>query len=814
MLTATPAETSCYHCGENCQNHPIQFDEKSFCCEGCKTVYSIINKVELCDYYNLNHSPGVNQKHLSNSSKFAVLDDVTVQNKLIKFKDNNISHVTFYTPQMHCSSCIWLLEHLTKIDAGILSSQVNFLKKEVTVVFQHDKVSLRTVAEILTSVGYEPHISLNDLADKGIKKYNRTRIFKIGVAGFAFGNIMMLSFPEYFSGGHFEQQQLGRLFSWLNLVLALPVFFYSASEFYISAWGGLKQKFLNIDAPIVLAIVITFGRSVFEIVTETGAGYLDSMSGIVFFMLVGRFFQDKTYSSLTFNRDYTSYFPLGVTRLEEDGSEKQVPVSAIHQGDRIKVLSGEIIPADAILFMGKAQIDYSFVTGESIPVDKQIGEIIYAGGRQTSGALELEVVREVSQSYLTQLWNNDAFRNEREEKKVSFIHRLARQFTWVLFSIAITSAIYWSQNDPSRIWSAVTAVLIVACPCALLLSATFTNGSMLRMLQKFGFYARNANVIERIGEADTLVFDKTGTITVQQHADVTYEGQSLTTQHSAMVRTLAAQSSHPLSRAVVTFLPMHARVPFSGFREIKGAGIEAVFGQQRVRMGSPAFLGLSVTAPERGSAIYIEVDGGIVGRFTVSTVYREHLQAIVSDLKNDFEISVLSGDNAAERGHLSKVFGNDTELRFNCSPHEKLEIIQGLQKSGRKVIMTGDGLNDAGALQQSDAGIAITDNVNNFSPACDVIFEGKNFGILPELIRYCKQEKTIIAGSFIISILYNFVGLWFAVQGTLEPVIAAILMPISSVSIVVFTTSMSSLLARKLKAKAKALNITASYDER
>ncbi len=814
MLTASPTKTACYHCGENVQNQPIQFDEKSFCCEGCKTVYSIINKVELCDYYSLNQAPGINQKNLSNSSKFAVLDDQSVQQKLIKFKDNTISHITFYTPQMHCSSCIWLLEHLQKINAGILSSQVNFLKKEVTVVYEYEKVSLRTIAEILTSVGYEPHISLNDLSEKGIKKYNRTRIFKIGVAGFAFGNIMMLSFPEYFAGGHFEHQQIGRLFSWLNLLLSLPVFFYSASEFYISAWGALKQRFLNIDAPIVLAIVITFGRSVYEILTQTGAGYLDSMSGIVFFMLVGRFFQDKTYSSLTFNRDYTSYFPLGVTRLQEDGSEKQVPVSEIKSGDRIKVLSGEIIPADAILFMGKAQIDYSFVTGESIPVDKQIGEIIYAGGRQTAGALELEVVREVSQSYLTQLWNNDAFRNDREEKKVSFIHKLARQFTWVLFSIAIASALYWSINDSTRVWSSVTAVLIVACPCALLLSATFTNGSMLRMLQKFGFYARNANVIERIGEADTIVFDKTGTITVQHQAEVLYDGQPLTESQSGMIRTLAAQSSHPLSRAVVTYLPIHTRLPFTGFKEIKGAGIEAYFNEQQVRIGSPAYLGLSVTAPEKGSVIYIELEGKIMGRFIVSTVYRQHLNEVVSDLKHDFGISVLSGDNAAERSNLHHLFGRETELLFDRSPNEKLQYIQHLQKEGKKVIMTGDGLNDAGALQQSDAGIAITDNVNNFSPACDVIFEGKNFGLFPELIRYCRKEKTIITGSFIISILYNFIGLWFAVQGTLEPVIAAILMPISSVSIVVFTTTMSSLLARKLKSRAKALNIQANYDQK
>jgi len=814
MLTVTSAETTCYHCGENCQNHPLPFDSKLFCCDGCKTVYSIINKVELCDYYSFNVTPGVNQRTRVHQGKFAVLDDVLVQQKLIKFKNNNISHITFYTPQMHCSSCIWLLEHLQKINPGILSSQVNFLKKEVTVVFQHDQVSLRKIAEILTSVGYEPHISLNDLADKGIKKYNRARIFKIGVAGFAFGNIMMLSFPEYFSGGHFEHAQIGRLFSWLNLILSLPVFFYSASEFYVSAWGGLKQKFLNIDAPIVLAIFITFGRSVYEIVTNTGAGYLDSMSGIVFFMLVGRFFQDKTYSSLTFNRDYTSYFPLGVTRLEEDGSEKHMPVSEIKTGDRIRVLSGEIIPADAILFIGKAQIDYSFVTGESVPVDKQIGEIIYAGGRQTGGALELEVVREVSQSYLTQLWNNEAFRNQTEEKKTSFIHKLARQFTWVLFSIAVSSATYWYFHDPSRVWSAVTAILIVACPCALLLSATFTNGSMLRMLQKFGFYARNANVIERIGDSDAIVFDKTGTITIQHHAEVTYDGQALSDQEQAMIRTLASQSSHPLSRAVVSYLPMYTRIPFHQFKETKGAGIEAHFNEVTVRIGSPAYLGLNVASMAKGSVIYVEIDNKIVGRFAITTIYREHLNEVIDELKNTYEVSVLSGDNASEKRTLSEVFGEQTELKFNQNPQEKLEYIKKLQTKGRRVIMTGDGLNDAGALQQSDAGIAITDNVNNFSPACDVIFEGKNFGLFPELIRYCKKEKTIIAGSFIISILYNIIGLYFAVQGTLEPVIAAILMPISSVSIVIFTTSMSSVLATKLKTKAKALNIKTMNEQK
>ncbi len=391
---------SCYHCGDDCKSEPIAYDDKNFCCEGCKMVYDIINKKGLCDYYNLEENPGLSQKIKVREGKFAFLDDESISSQLIHFKEGNQYHVTFYLPQMHCSSCVWLLEHLNKINSGIINSQVNFIKKEVTVIYQKQLVSLKQIAEILSSVGYEPHISLNNLDDKKVSKHNKSKIYKIGVAGFAFGNIMMLSFPEYFSFGSIEDDQLRRFFSYLNLLLALPVFFYSASDFFVTSYKSLRQKFLNIDAPIALAVLITFSRSVFEIITESGAGYLDSMSGIVFFMLVGRYFQDYTYETLSFERDYKSFFPLGISVIRENQREVQISVSKLKVGDRIKIHHGEIIPADSILFMGKASIDYSFVTGESLPTEKTIGGIVYAGGKQVEGAIELEVIKEVSQSYL------------------------------------------------------------------------------------------------------------------------------------------------------------------------------------------------------------------------------------------------------------------------------------------------------------------------------------------------------------------------------------------------------------------------------
>lgn len=798
--TQTIESKTCYHCGEYAGESMFQIEDKSFCCRGCQTVYEIINKSDLCSYYDIENKPGINQKHEIRKGKFDFLNDESIVKKLTHFQDDTHQHVIFYLPQMHCASCIWILEHLNKIDNGIIKSQVNFIKKEVTVVYNFNTTSLKKVAEALTVIGYEPHISLNDIRSNKIKKYDTTRIVKLGIAGFCFGNIMMLSFPEYFSLAKSDDADLKFWFNYLNLFLSLPVFFYSASEFFVSGYKGLRQRFLNIDAPIALAVLITFTRSVYEILSHTGSGYLDSMSGIVFFMLVGRYFQNRTYQSISFERDFTSYFPLGVSVINADGSEKQISVSELKVGDRIKIHNDEIVPADAMLFLGKATIDYSFVTGESIPVEKSISEIVYAGGKQTSGAIELEVIKEVSQSYLTQLWNNETFTEEKIEVKVSFIHQVSRYFTYILFSIAMLAAMYWMINDPSKVWGAFTSVLIVACPCALLLSATFTNGNMIRILNNYKLYVKNSTVIEHMSEIDTIVFDKTGTITEQGLSEVEFKGNVLTNEQVQCIRSLAHQSNHPLSKSILSFLPIQKIVSVKNYQEIKGLGTSAIIHDVLVKMGSAEFVnGHSVSDWQSGSIVYISINDKPLGFFSIKNSYRKGLQEIITELGTQFELKILSGDNASEEPYLRTLFGDRTEMLFNQKPQDKLNFIKQLQVQHKKVLMIGDGLNDAGALKQSKVGIAISDNTNNFSPACDAVLSGKNFKLLNELINYCRKEKVIIYASFVLSILYNFIGIFFAVQGDLMPVIAAILMPISSISIVLLTTGLSSYYELKLK---------------
>ena len=703
---------------------------------------------------------------------------------------------------MHCSSCIWLLEHLSRINSAVVRSQVNFLKRETIVVFEEQKISLRQVVEMLTMIGYEPVINLNDLENRQAAPKNRTRIYKIGIAGFAFGNIMLFSFPEYFSLSDYIDPGFKGVFSYINLALSLPVFFYCSSQFFVSAFASLKQKFLNIDVPIALGILVMFVRSLLEIATATGAGYLDTMSGLVFFMLLGRMFQDKTYETLSFERDYKSFFPIAVM-CRKEGRETSIPVSQLKIGDRILIRNEELVPADAVLIKGSAQIDYSFVTGESIPVERKSGELIYAGGKQKGALVELEVVKEVSQSYLTQLWNKDAYLQKHDDGKFQqLVNQISHYFTFVIVALSLLALGFWFlQGDHLRGWNAFTAVLIIACPCALAISSPFTLGNILRIFGRNEFYLKNFAVIEKLAKISTIVFDKTGTLTHNNSASVNFHGDPLTEEETLKVRSLVHQSSHPLSQLIFKSIKGSSLKLVNDYMEIPGEGLSGNVGDSKVRLGSAAFTATAIefTADQDlTTKVFLSINNLPRGYFSFKNNYREGLVELVEYLKRKkFELVVLSGDNEGEKKYLSKVFGTQASILFRQTPANKLKAIQELQQDGKNVLMIGDGLNDAGALKQSDVGISISDDINNFSPACDAILNAGKFRWLGSILAISRASHRIILGSFVIALGYNFIGLYFAMQGTLSPVIAAILMPISSISIIAFTTGMSNFIARR-----------------
>lgn len=784
----------CFHCGnEIIKKDEVVFDEKSFCCTGCKTVYEIFSQNDLTCYYDFQASPGATP--LDIQGKYDFLDNDEIVAKLLEFQEDTTNIVSLYIPHIHCSSCIWILENLQKLQEGISTSQVNFPEKKVRVTYNPEKTTLKKIVELLSSIGYEPYISLENF-DEGKKKVDRSLIYKIGVAFFCFGNIMLLSFPEYFEVEEFWINQYRGFFRWLIFALSLPTFIYSASGYYVSAWKSIKSGMLNIDIPIALGIVVMFVRSTVDIVFDYGQGFFDSMCGLIFFMLLGKLFQIKTYDFLSFERDYKSYFPIAITKVLSDGSEEAIQVYDIEKGDRLLIRNQELIPVDGILISEKASIDYSFVTGEAVAIDKKSGDKIFAGGKQMGKVIEMEVLFSVSQSYLTQLWSNDVFQKRVEQKHKTITDKISRYFTPALLGLAIVSFIYWMFFDTATAFNVFTAILIVACPCALALTAPFTLGNVLRILGNRKFYLKNALVIEQLAKVDTIVFDKTGTITTNKKTSITYEGTPLNDAELKLLKNTLRGSNHPLSRRLYEFIPNYDRIEITSFEEIIGKGVFATLDGNSIKLGSSQFLQHMSENTHKKTKVHVEINGVYKGSYVFNNQYRIGLEQLFEQLAKKYNIVVLSGDNDGERKILEKMLPSNATLVFNQKPEQKLDFIGNLQKQGKNVMMVGDGLNDAGALAQSNVGISISENVNVFSPACDGILDATQFDKIAFFMKYSKNAMKTIYMSFGLSLLYNVVGLSYAVTGNLSPLVAAIIMPLSTVTIVSFVTIMSNYFAR------------------
>jgi len=796
-------KNNCYHCGEDCSVTPIFFDEKIFCCNGCQTVYDIFSSNNLSYYYDLQAAAGASPKVVE--GKYDFLDDAAIIERLIEFNDAHLQIVNLYIPHIHCSSCIWVLENLNKLIPSISNSQVDFPKKTIRIHYNPEKTSLKEVVILLVHIGYEPYISLDDFDNKK-KEINRSLLYKLGIAGFAFGNVMFLSFPEYLdlssskvSGGEYWLNQYEGVFRWLMFTFSLPVVFYAGIGYFTSAYKGLRSKVLNIDVPIALGIVVLFVRSTLEIIFDWGPGFFDSLTGLIFFLLLGKFFQQKTYSFLSFERDYKSYFPIAVTRILQDRKEETTQVHNVKRGDRLLIRNEELIPVDGILIHGNANIDYSFVTGESEAVHKNSGDKIFAGGKQLRGAIEMEALKSVSQSYLTQLWSNSVFQDDKSSKFQTLTDSIGKRFTIFVLTVAFSASIFWAFYDPSKVMNVFTAVLIIACPCAIALASPFTLGNMLRTFGKKKFYLKDTQTIEQLAQIDTVIFDKTGTITTAKKSTVTYEGLELTKEEEALLKNTLRASNHPLSRSLYELLAEQNIVILDEYEEHLGKGIEGIINKSKIKVGSAHFVGKTASEEAKNTAVHISTNDMYKGCFVFKNQYREGVAEVFKEMSETLQLAILSGDNEGEKERLEALLPKLTPLYFNQKPTDKLEFIRLLQNNGKKVMMVGDGLNDAGALAQSNVGIAISENVTIFSPACNGILDAAQFKELYTYILASKKAIKIIKWSFVLSLMYNVVGLYFAVTGQLEPVIAAILMPLSSISIVFFTTLATNILGKKLK---------------
>ena len=807
--SARRAPGGCFHCGEPCPNDAFAVEEKNFCCFGCQTVFTLLHESGLEQFYALNAAPGTRIRVASAAARWLFLDNPAVAEKLCDYADKTRVKITLHLPTIHCVACVWLLENLFKLHPGIGHSQVNFSRREAAITFAPDKIKLSELVALLASIGYEPELTFGETENAKPSPWRKKAWLQIGVAGFAFGNIMLMSLPFYFGLDSFNGPWFKLIAGWLGLAFALPVVTFSASDFWRAAWLSLRQRTITLEIPIVLGLAAIYVSSIVEVLAQRGPGYCDSLCGLIFFLLCGRLFQKKTYDRLTFDRDYKGFFPLSVVCKNSSG-EASVAISQLEIGDRLILRNGELLPADAKLVSGEACMNYSFVTGESEPVLRAAGDHLYAGGRQVGGAIEVETVKSVAQSYLAALWNNEAFRKNSDNDLDSLTNRYSKRFTRLVIGIALAAAVFWIFRDTTKALKSFTSVLIVACPCALALSAPLAHGTAQRILARLKIFLKNALVIERMAEVDTIVLDKTGTLTCADARGVEFQftaGTELTTEETNWIGSLTRHSTHPHSVRITKSLSF-STLPVAKFEETPGAGIEGEIAGHKLLLGSRAWLqrrGVAIgqaEAPPRinsGSAVFVAIDGALHGSFALENSLRPEVAELIAQLGGKFELALLSGDNGREAARFQKLFGERAVLKFNQSPADKLNFVRELQARGRKVMMVGDGLNDAGALKQAEVGVAVVEQIGIFSPASDVILDAAELPRLARVLAFSRSTARVVRAGFIISALYNLVGVSIAAAGLLSPIVCAILMPLSSATVVVFSCGATAWLGRKLQ---------------
>ena len=798
-------DSGCFHCGTPLRGSVFIRRDKSFCCAGCLAVFELLTENGLGDFYRFGKAAGVRAKAAPKAEEFGYLDEPALRRQLVDYADARQTRATFRVPSVHCIACVWLLENLYRLNPGIGYCRVNFPRKEVLVTFENSKVKLSEVAALLAALGYEPQFDFADAAGRRRAPVSRRLWLQLGVAGFAFGNIMLFSISSYLGLDAFSGPALRKLFGWISLALALPALAYSGADYWRAAWLAVRKRVFTIDVPIAAGLAALAAWSAAEVLTGRGPGYFDSLAGLLFFLLCGRWFQQKTYDGLAFDRDYKSFFPLSVAR-RNGRQEERIALCQLQAGDRLVIRNGELVPADARLISGPAMIDYSFVTGESEPVEKIAGDHVYAGGRQMGGAIEVQTVKEVSQSYLTSLWNQDL--KERESSLETLTNRYSRRFTKMVLAVAAGAALFWSLRDASRALGAFVSVLIVACPCALALAAPFTLGTAQRILARRKIFLKNSSVIEALARVDTVVFDKTGTLTACGAGSIAFRGRPLQEEEEGWVRSLAAHSTHPHAARIAKVIGgKHASQPVRSVFEMPGCGIEGIVAGHEVWLGSAAWMesrDVAVPAPATtsGSVVHIAMDGAYRGCYTLAGALRAGAEETIRRLSADYELALLSGDNERERERFLELFGRSSPVHFNQSPLNKMDFIRRLQAPGRTVMMVGDGINDAGALKQSDVGVAVVESIGAFSPASDIIMSADMVPRLHEALRFARSSVRVVRLSLVISALYNVVGISIAARGLLTPVICAILMPLSSVTVVGVACGLTTRLGRRLGGEA------------
>jgi P-type Cu2+ transporter len=790
-LTAEPrvhAAIDCAHCGLPVPAGELDsLAERQFCCAGCRTAWTVINEIGLSAYYDGDLRRGV-AVHPS-GREYAEFDHPAFERLYVRTEPDGQKSAELYLDGVHCASCVWLVERVPLVIPGAVSAELNVPRSLARVRWDPARTSLAAIARFLDRLGYAAHPFRGGRAEARRRAEDRAMLIRIGVAGALAINVMTVALALYAGWfGHMEPTYI-TYFRWVSFLLAIPALAWPGRVFFKSAIGALRARRLHMDVPIALALGIGFGRGAFNTITDTGPVYFDGVVTLIFLLLVGRFLQQRAQRAAADSAELLHSIMPATANLVEADAVREVPIEALTPGALVLVKSGETIPTDGVVTIGRSALNLSVLTGESRPVSVGPDDLVYGGTVNQGGAIRIRVTEAGEATRLGRILDELEQGMRRRAPVVHTADRLAGWFIALVLGLGILTWLVWRQRDPAAALDNAIALLIVTCPCALALATPLAMSVAVGRAARARILIRGGDALEVLSRPAALFVDKTGTITEGRMALLTWTGPD---EAKGPVLALERHSNHPIARAFEAAWPGAPVTEAEAVRPHPGGGLVGEIAGRTWIVGSPRFVNERALDPDRlGAAIspqatpvLVAVDGLVIGAAGLGDPIRpEAAGALAALARRGWSVGILSGDAPAVVGAVAASLGIPADRAIGgATPEQKLAVVRERLRCGA-VVMVGDGVNDAPAIGEASVGIGVRGGAEACLAAADVFLAAGGLEPLVRLIEGAERTMRVIRRNIAVSLGYNLIGAVLAVTGTINPLIAAIMMPASSLTV-------------------------------
>ncbi|MEO5799201.1 MAG: heavy metal translocating P-type ATPase [Gemmatimonadales bacterium] len=782
----------CTHCGLAVPPALLaEAGAPSFCCNGCAAVFEILKVNGLARYYGFRERRSAAVR--SSGRSFEEFDHPAFAELYVQPQIDGRSLVELYLEGVHCASCVWLVERVPLLVPGVVRAELEVRRSLARIEWDPRQQTLSQIARTLDQLGYTPHPFRGVARDAMRRREDRAMLARIGVAGAIAGNVMLPALALYSGEFHGMEVAYSGLFRWVSLLLTIPALLFPGRIFFTGAIAALRTRRLHMDLPIALALGAGFARGAINTIGDSGPIYFDGVTVLIFALLVGRFLQMRGQRAAADAAELLySLTPDSARVCDPDGSERMVPATALLPGMQIRVRAGETFPADGAVCEGATTVNSALLTGESRPVSIAAGDAVHAGTLNVAAPVTVLVDQAGSASRLARLLRQVEESALRRVPVVATADRMAGWFIAAVLILATTTFLLWHARNPAAAWDNAIALLIVTCPCALALATPLAVSVAVGRAAGSGIYIKGGDVLELLAQPGHLVLDKTGTLTEGRTTLVEWDGDERT---AAMVLALEAGSSHPIADGFRRAWPGVVVPAVEGVTHHVDGGITGRVEGHTIVVGSPRFVALhTTTAPARIrtltdptlTPVAVAIDGVAVAIAGLGDQIREGVAETLAALRSRGWITtLLSGDDPVVARAVGLRLGFRVEDAIGgATPEAKLARIAAWRAAGDTVVMVGDGVNDAAAIAAAHVGIGVHGGAEACLATADVYLTEPGLEPLLRLMTGSERTLGVIRRNIGWALGYNAIGLALAMSGRISPLIAAIMMPLSSLTVV------------------------------